>query len=431
MEPLRLLHFADLHLGVETGGRTHPATGLNQRIVDACDRLDEVCEVVEADGVHAVIFAGDAFKNQHPTPTLQSLFAARIRRLSRAGAAVFLLVGNHDLPKMAGLAHPFSIYPALEVEGVVVGDRAKVYRLPLRDGATAPVLQIGALPHFSRHQVLARMQDGADAAAVIEERLVSTIRSLGGELDPAAPAVFAGHCHVNTAQVGEAQSLFGVSDIEVPLSTLVSTRGFAAHLLGHVHNRQVLSDDPFVAYSGSLERVDYGEGSRVRVGTDGAVDVREAEPKGFYRLDLTNEDGGWRLAEPPTFRHVHARRFITIRVGALDVHDPVADLESRVRAVRANEVDVTDAFVRLVGVIPAADRARVTSAIARGLIPEAYDVRVAISSDDGPLVRDPRFAERMTEVDALERYLAGRDDWDEDRDELLRAGRELIAEVLS
>lgn len=430
MEVLRLLHFADLHLGVEAGGRTNSSTGLNQRIHDVCERLDEVCEAVEAEDVHAVIFAGDAFKHQHPTPTLQSLFAARIKRLSRSGAAVFLLVGNHDLPKMAGLAHPFSIYPALEVEGVVVGDRATVYRLPLRPGAPAEALQVGALPHFSRHQVLSRMDDASDAAAQIDQRLFETVRSLNESVDLSAPAVFAGHCHVHNATVGEAQSLFGVSDIEVPLSTLVSTRAFAAYLLGHVHTRQVLSKDPFVAYAGSLERVDHGEGSTVKVSPEGSVSIREPEPKGFYRLDLTQTGDRWELADEPVFRPVQARRFVTLILGPLDAHDPVADLERRIAAARAAGVDMSDAFVRLTGVISAADRARVSSAIARNLIADAYDVRVAIDSEDGALVRDPRFAERLTEQTALERFVESRADWSEDREEILRAGRELIVEVL-
>ncbi len=430
MDELRLLHFADLHLGVETGGRPNASTGLNQRIHDVCDRLDEVCETVERDGVHVVLFAGDAFKHQHPTPTLQSLFAARIRRLARAGASVFLLVGNHDLPKMAGLAHPFSIYSALEVDGVVVGDRAAQYELPLAPGAPAPVLQVAALPHFSRHQVLAKLEDIDDADAFIELRLSETVRSLGEAVDPSKPAVFAGHCHVGTAKIGEAQSLFGVSDVEVSLSTLLGPGGFPYYALGHVHGSQVLNDDPFVAYSGSLERVDFGEGERFDVARDGAVTRREAETKGFYRFDLASDGGAWSLAGPPEFRPVEARRFVTVRVGGLHSDDPAADLKRQLGHARSNGFDASDAFVRVLGSIDATDRGRVTSATARMLLGEAYDVRVALDVSDDPVVRDPRFAKRMSELDALQRFLETREDWAADRDDLLRLGRELVAEVL-
>lgn len=430
VDELRLLHFADLHLGVETGGRPNASTGLNQRIHDVCDRLDEVCETVERDGVHAVVFAGDAFKHQHPTPTLQSLFAARMRRLARAGASVFLLVGNHDLPKMAGLAHPFSIYSALEVEGVVVGDRAIVYELPLPDGAPAPVLQVGALPHFSRHQVLARLQDADDPEMLIEQRLSETVRGLGEAVDPTLPAVFAGHCHVGNARVGDAQSLFGVSDVEVSLSTLLGAARFPYYALGHVHGSQILNDEPFVAYSGSLERVDFGEGERFNVAANGSVTRREPEPKGFYRFDLIPDGDAWRLAAAPQFREVAARRFVTVRIGKVSSNDPAADLEARLARARDAGFESADAFVRVIGVVDASERGRITANGARALLHDAYDVRVALEVTEEALVRDPRFAERMSELDALERFLEAREEWAADRDELRRLGRELIAQVL-
>ncbi len=420
---LRLLHLADLHLGVQSGGRIDPATGLNRRIVDVCDRFDELCAYAEAEHIHAVLFAGDAFNNQHPNPTLQSLFAARVRRLAKTGAAVFLLIGNHDLPRMASLAHPFSIYEALEVDGVVVGDRARVYRLPLL-GAPAPELQLAALPHFSKHQVLARLGNDVD----IDEAVASTIRGLGDGIDPSLPAVFVGHCHVNQADVGETSSLFGVSDVEVPLSTLTSGQPFGYYALGHIHKRQVLRSDPFVAYPGSLERMDFGEGERIDVTSDGTVARRPAEPKGFFRFDL--DRSGWALAGEPSFVEVAARRFVTLRLGDLDADRPSDDIIARVASARAHGVELHDAFVRVTGSVETSDRARVSSVVVRDAIPEAYDVVLALESRSAALVRDPRFAQRMSETQALDRYIETREDWADDADALRRLGRELIAEVL-
>ena len=41
---IRILHFADLHLGVETYGRPDPATGLSTRLLDALRALDELVD---------------------------------------------------------------------------------------------------------------------------------------------------------------------------------------------------------------------------------------------------------------------------------------------------------------------------------------------------------------------------------------------------
>lgn len=428
-EALRLLHFADLHLGVESGGRTDPATGLNQRVVDVCSRLDEVCETVERDQVHLVCFAGDAFKNQHPSPTLQSLFAERVRRMARAGAAVFLLVGNHDLPKMKVHKHPFSIYDALEVDGVVTAERPDVYAVPLRDGAPVRYVQVAAIPHFSKQQALARMdEDGRTAVEVIAAEIEETVRKLGARTDPAAPSIFAGHCHVTQAKIEHGQRMFDYSDVEVSLSTLVSGQPFPYFALGHIHEAQVLSTEPFVAYSGSLERVDYGEGSRIKIPADGRIESKAAEPKGFYRFDLFERDGRWVLRDEPEFRTVAARTFMTVSTPDLEHDDPLGDLGARIERLRTEHV-TADAFIHIVASLDRSDRARVPISAVRDMLLDAYDVRLSLDSPDRSEARDPRFARRMSEVEALESYVEGREDWADDSAELVALGRALIAEV--
>lgn len=422
---LRLLHFADLHLGVESGGRTDPATGLNQRVVDVCARLDEVCATVERDRVHLVLFAGDAFKNQHPSPTLQALFAERIRRMARAGASVVLLVGNHDLPKMKNHKHPFSIYDALEVDGVVTAERSALHHVPTGAGT----VQVATLPHFSKQQVLARVADeDGDAGELIERELSRHVRALGDEVDTTAPSVFVGHCHVNQAKVEGGQKMFDYSDVEVSLSTLTSGQPFAYYALGHIHESQVLAREPFVAYSGSLERVDYGEGSRVTVSRNGDVVTKPSAPKGFYRFDLVRDGRRFVLDTEPEFRAVHAREFVTARTPDLDHDDPLADLAQRISRLRERQ-STADAFVHVVATLDRSDRARLPVAAVRELLADAYDVRLSLDSPDHVERRDPRFAERLSELEALERYVEAREDWSEDRTELLALGRELIREV--
>ncbi|HVL81337.1 MAG TPA: exonuclease SbcCD subunit D [Actinomycetota bacterium] len=425
MTAVRILHFADLHLGVESGGRVDPSTGLNQRVSDVLDRLDEVVSCALDEGVHAVLFAGDAFKHQHPTPTLQKLFAERVRRLARGGVTVFLLIGNHDLPKMAALAHPFSIYHALEVERVVVGDRAQVYRLPL--GGGLPDLQVAALPHFSRQRVLSRLPaELADPDKAIEQAIQETVRSLGDAVDPALPAVFCGHCHVNQSDIGPGQALFGVSDLEVTMSTLASTTAFPYFALGHVHKRQVLRTDPFVAYSGSLERVDFGEGETVKVHRD-RVTRSPAEDKGFYMFDLRQDGGRWGLGAAPTFRTVGARRFVTVHVDVTGQPDPTA---AAIAELGRADLDPDGCVVKVVVHLDTLDRPRLVHRDVKEALREAHDVVVVAQADmESGRVRDPRFATRMGPAEALARYLETREDWAEDREALLAMGTALIEEV--
>jgi hypothetical protein len=174
--------------------------------------------------------------------------------------------------------------------------------------------------------------------------------------------------------------------------------------------------------------VDFGDGETVDLSN--SVTRREAEPKGFFRADLVSDGGRWRLAGAPAFRGVNARRFVTLRVGELAAGDPVRHLEERLEKARSTGVDLADAFVRVVGSVDAPDRARVTASVARALIAGAYEVLLVLEAREASVARDPRFAIRMSEIEALEQYVGSREDWAADRDELLRLGRELVDEVL-
>ena len=58
---LRILHFSDLHIGVENYGRIDPQTGLSTRLIDFLSSLDQVVEFALTENVDLVILAGDAY----------------------------------------------------------------------------------------------------------------------------------------------------------------------------------------------------------------------------------------------------------------------------------------------------------------------------------------------------------------------------------
>ena len=55
---IKLLHMADLHIGMENYGRIDPATGMHSRLLDYLARLDEAIDYGLAEGVDAVLIAG-------------------------------------------------------------------------------------------------------------------------------------------------------------------------------------------------------------------------------------------------------------------------------------------------------------------------------------------------------------------------------------
>lgn len=327
---MRLLHFADLHLGVENYGRTDPATGLSSRLGDFLRRFDEVVDVAIDERVDAVLFAGDAFKTRDPNPTVQRAFAERIRRLSRAAIPTVLLIGNHDLPGVLSRATSVDIYDALGVEYVRVCRRIESFTL---DTASGP-LQIVTLPWITRGALLTREEYRADSADELDNRLKSRIiDALAGEvadLDPELPAVLMGHLSLGGATYGSEQSIMLGADLVLNRGDL-HPDAFDYVALGHIHkHQQVGPGTPPVVYSGSLERVDFGE---------------EREEKGFVLLDITPGARGQRSTSWE-FRRVQARPFVTLRLTASG-DDPLEELRAKIAARHDLEGAVVRAVISL------------------------------------------------------------------------------------
>src|SRR5947209_1554730 len=118
--PLRIAHLADTHIGMENYGRVNPETGLNQRLHDFLNSLDQALDAAIEAEVDLVVFAGDIYKTRDPTPTHQLEFARRIQRLAQHGIKTVLVAGNHDIPLSAGRATSVDIFKALDVPSVTV-----------------------------------------------------------------------------------------------------------------------------------------------------------------------------------------------------------------------------------------------------------------------------------------------------------------------
>ena len=327
---MRLLHFADLHLGIENYGRTDPATGLSSRLGDFLRRFDEVIETAIGERVDAVIFAGDAFKTRDPNPTVQRAFAERIRRLSRAAIPTVLLIGNHDLPGVLSRATSVDIYDALGVEYVRVCRRIESFAL---DTAAGP-LQVVTLPWITRGALLTREEYRADSADELDNRLKARIvEALQGEvaaLDPDLPAILVGHLSLGGATYGSEQSIMLGQDLVLNRGDL-QPDAFDYVALGHIHkHQQVGPATPPVVYSGSLERVDFGE---------------EREEKGFVIVEIAPGPRGER-ATTWRFRRVAARPFVTLRLTATG-DDPLEEVRAAIAARPGLEGAVVRAIITL------------------------------------------------------------------------------------
>ena len=381
-QPIRLIHFADLHLGVENYGRLDPETGVSGRVKDFLKCLDFLVETALAEEVDLVLFAGDAYRTRDPSPTYQREFARRIRRLAEAGIQVFLLVGNHDMPGATGRAHSVDIFQTLAVPNVTVGDRPGLHRLETRRG---PV-QIVAIPWLTYNRILLREEFRGLNVEEIHAEVVRRVEAfLTGEegvlrrLDREVPAVLAFHGSVLGATYGSERSVLLGQDIVLPPS-LVRQPGLDYVALGHIHKHQVLWEDPPVVYAGSLERVDFGE---------------EKEEKGFILAEVRPGKAEYRFVPAPT------RPMRT-----LDLHPQEANPTGEVLAVLEGQ-PLEEAIVRVVIHLRPEQEPLLDERAVRRALERAYCVAAITKDVERPtrLRLGPQEAiEGLTPLEILEQY---------------------------
>ena len=325
-EPIRLLHFADVHIGIENYGRTDPETGVSTRVRDFLRRLDEMVDFARAHEVDLAIFAGDAFRSRNPTPTFQREFAFRVQDLAEQ-CPVVLLVGNHDLPSVEKRASSIEIYETLNVPNTIVGRDYALHEVATRRG---PVL-VATAPYPARHHLLRGVdlphnKTIAEIDALLEEQLNVRLERLAEEADHYdMPRVLVGHFSVSGATFGSERSVMLGRDLIVMLST-VDNPVWDYVALGHVHRHQCLTlgrdGAPPVVYSGSLERIDFGE---------------ESDPKGFVWVDLERGRVQWEFIE------VGCRPFATLRVDVRGTGNPTQTVTDEIA-----RHDLREAVVRVI-----------------------------------------------------------------------------------
>jgi exonuclease SbcD len=403
---IRLLHFADAHLGVESYGRYNPETGLNTRLEDFTQALHQAIDrALEAD-VDLAVFAGDAYKARDPNQTHQRAFAGALKRLTDAGVPVALLVGNHDIPNTRGRAHALEIYGLLGGgAGVTILQAPRVEPVATRKGAVL----VAGMPYLTRSRVLA--QDEAknktveEVAHLIRDKYATYLAELAREAagHPDHLAILTGHFTIADARVGTQGFLLNPNEPQVAVGN-VALPAFDYVAMGHIHKPQEMNrgHQPPVVYCGSIDRIDFGE---------------RAEQKGFVLADVRKGSATWKHVPLET------RRFLDIHADAADAADPTEAIVAEVA-----RHPVAGAIVKLSYKVPPDRVALVRADEIRKALGAAHLV-VALSREMPPgeaLVRSQVLTESVTPEKALATYLDLQPRLKNRKDELLAHARPLL-----
>ena len=407
--PIRVLHFADAHIGMENYGKTDPATGVSSRVSDFLARLDEMIDFARDGDVDLVIFAGDAFRSRSPNQTFQREFAQRVQALAQLAPTV-LLVGNHDLPANAAKASTIEIYDTLSVPNIWVAQDFALRQIETKRGAVI----VGAAPYPVRARLLGagadKRQTVDDQNAELQRLTQARIAELGAQADALAtddaPRMLCGHFSVSGALWGSERNVMLGRDVIIDLRALADPRwDYVA--LGHIHRHQNLTAGqtgvPPVVYSGSLERIDFGE---------------ERDTKGFCWVELARGATSWRFVE------VAARKLKTLAVDCRESDNPTVDVLAELK-----RHDLSDAVVRLrIRLTPETETLLNDRLIVEELR-RARVFRIAGMRKDverGARTRLGANPEGLTPLELLERYFDAKDIDEARRDELLELARGIV-----
>ena len=401
-----VLHLSDIHMGSGfCHGRINPDTGLNTRLEDFVTTLSRCIDRAIAEPADLVLFGGDAFPDAVPPPLVQQALAGQFRRLADANIPTVLLVGNHDQHAQGQGGASLCIYRTLGVPGVIVGDRLETHPIATAHGP----IQVVTLPWLTPSTLLTRPEMEGITMAEVNQHLLDRLRvALEGEirrLDPDVPAILLGHLMTDTATYGAERFLAVGKGFTVPMAMLARPC-FDYVALGHVHRHQVLCESPPVVYPGSIERVDFSEAN---------------EAKGYV---WTTVERGNTTVE---FCPLPVRSFVTATADLTTSDSPQTDL-----LLALSQHPIQDAVVRVMyslypTQVDSIDNAALYEALSTA---HTYTIHPQIVTQKSRS-RLPELVpgNSLDPIEALQTYLANREDLTDLSEDMIAAAKALIAET--
>ncbi len=326
---IRFIHTADIHFGMENYGKIDPKTGIHTRLLDFEKALNFCIDYAIENQVDFFLFSGDAYKTINPSPTQQRLLMRCFLRLYKAKIPIVIIVGNHDNPLSFGKASSLDIFGELPVDGFHVIAKPTSFVLQTKSGP----IQIVGIPWPNRSNITSTQQHSSKSTTMLTEYIAEAIGNLiqdfAHKLDPTVPAVLAGHLTVSSGifSGSEKRAIYGNDPVLMPSQLAIAPFDYVA--LGHLHRYQNLNPNgyPAIVYSGSIERVDFGE---------------RKEDKGFCMVTL--EKKGTTSHE---FIKTPMRPFIQIEIKLNSAADQTEQLLDELK-----KYTITDSIVKVIYHVP-------------------------------------------------------------------------------
>lgn len=287
---MRFIHCADIHLDSPLRGLElydgAPAEEMRQATRRAFANVIDLAVDRAAD---FVLIAGDIFDGDWPDFNTGLYFASQLRRLAEADIRVFLTYGNHDAVSKLTKSVPLP---------------KNVFSFPSNHPATEVIESLGVAIHgqsFASEAVTTDLSAGypAPKSGLLNIGVLHTALSGREGHQPYAPTT----------------------------TDRLTDKGYDYWALGHVHNREVVRENPWIVFPGNTQ----GRHAR-ETGPKGCM-VVEAEPgKGILTVEFVPTDvARWHhlsidIADLSSEDELHAAVQAEVRVARTAAEDRILAL---------------------------------------------------------------------------------------------------------
>ncbi|MBD3273023.1 exonuclease subunit SbcD [Candidatus Dependentiae bacterium] len=403
---IKFFHTADIHLGVENYGKVDSKTGMHSRLLDFRSSLKQCVDSAIKRKIDFFLFCGDAYKTAFPTPTQQKLLMREFFKLQEAGIPIVSVVGNHDHPLSFGKSNSLEVFEYLPLEGLYVFSKPEILKLNTKNGP----IQIVGIPWPTRNNIISEkkfhLKNSKEITQYLSDAVTQIINNLANKLDKNIPSILAGHLTVSTGifSGSEKCAVFGNDPVFLPSQLALPEFDYVA--LGHLHRHQNLNKNgyPAVVYSGSIERVDFGE---------------RKEKKGYCSVSIDTNKNSERCNFD--FIELKTRPMIQIEIKLKDEGNQTEQILKSIK-----KYDIKDSILKIIYHIPDNKKDNVDLQEIQSVCTSALCL-VSIVPVRKNLLRETR-ANLNVDMDIktlLEKYLDTKEYSDKHKKEIIKKAKEL------
>lgn len=366
---MKIITFADAHIGISTYSTIDPKTNLNTRVLDSLNGIDQIINYAEENNIKYILFAGDMFKNALPSPTLVREINKRIKASAEKGIKWIIQDGNHDVSPLETAKSALDPLSTLKVENVEHTRFEKTYMIDNN-------IRVLVLPTYTTQEevenILSKYNDN------IKTIVMGHFTSLNAKL--------------NDWLIASNEDAIDIKIFQKP--------NILAVVLGHLHKHQILNTNPLSYYCSSTIRTDFNE---------------EHDKKGFVVLDIDNNYNVSYI-----FKEIKTQEFLSVKMDLVGEDDAQANVMAYLNHIKK---DLIDKVVRVQLTLDKEnniDDNEILEFLKNNNV--SYIANISKIFDREQLIRNKDINEQITEEEALREYFKD----NSDKDEIIKLGISII-----